>query len=121
MYSPGVRSWTIYITPLLFLAACGEDPAPDPCVDAPTYTNDIAGIVEVRCLDCHSTSKVGPARQGAPEGLNYNTYDLTQPNFLAFSNALTSGRMPPPTGGVPGTTPFERDVVDEWQRCGNPR
>lgn len=103
------------------LLGCGSDPAPDPCVDAPTYTNDIAVIVEVRCLSCHSTALVGPGRDGAPEGLNYDTYDLLQPNLMTFSNALTSGRMPPPAGGTPGTTAEERTLVAEWAACRYPR
>ncbi|MCK6545503.1 hypothetical protein L6R52_06505 [Myxococcota bacterium] len=97
------------------LTACGGD-APDPCADAPTYTNDVAPITEARCLGCHSAAFTGDRRSGAPAGYDFDDLARIQPNLAAFADAITSGRMPPPSTGVV-TTQEERQIVRAWRAC----
>ena len=106
---------------LLAVAAlgCGGD-GPGPCVGAPTYTNDVRPIVEARCLACHAAGLAGDARHGAPEGLDFDSLESTEPHLEAFADALTSGRMPP-TNGPALTTAEERQLVSRWRACDFPR
>lgn len=112
---PAGRTLATLALPWLF-AACGGDP-PDSCADAPTYTNDVAMIAEARCLGCHSAAFTGDRRSGAPPGFDFDDFDLVQPNVAAFADAITSGRMPPPTTGVV-TSMEERTIVRAWRACG---
>lgn len=107
---------------LLAAVGCGDDETVDPCVDAPTFTNDVQPIAAAKCVTCHSDELSGPARNGAPPHLDFGSYDQIEPDRFAFADAITSGRMPPP--GEPGTLPVsreERALVDAWRRCGFPR
>lgn len=100
--------------------ACGSAEVIDPCAGSPTYTNDIRPIVEARCLSCHSSALAGAARNGAPAGLDFDSFDSTEPNLATFADAITSGREPPPESGL-ATTEAERDVVQAWRACSYPR
>lgn len=107
------------LLPLVLIAACGGDEGPDPCADAPTYTNDITAIVADHCIGCHDVDLAGAARSGAPAGKNFNTFDDIEPHLMDFADAITSGRMPPMD--APGVTPVtaaDRQTVSEWRRCG---
>lgn len=107
----------------LAFAGCGDPPLADPCIDTPTYTNQIKPmILDTKCLQCHSMMLKMQARQGAPEGIDFDTYELAQPHFDAMSSAITSGREPPPTL-MPKieVTPAERELVSDWRSCMYPK
>ena len=104
---------------ILLCAGCGGGEGPDPCADAPTYTNDVAAITAEHCLSCHASDLQGPARSGAPTDLNWDDYEAIEPDVARFADAITSGRMPPmPNPPVPAE---QRMLVDEWRACGFPR
>jgi uncharacterized membrane protein len=108
---------------LFALASCGGTKPVDPCLTAPTYTNQIRPmIIEAKCLGCHSTALVGMARNGAPEGFDFDTYELSLPHLNELASAITSGREPPPTL-MPKieVTPEERDLVRDWRACSYPK
>lgn len=96
---------------------CGGDSSARPCRDAPTYANDVRPLTEASCLGCHSEQLSGIARRGAPETLNYDSFELIEPHRQAFANAFTSGIMPPPDSGLTVNS-LERDIVSSWRRCG---
>lgn len=106
----------------LFVLGCGDGAGPDPCEQSPTYTQDVAPIMAEQCLMCHSQDLQGAARNGAPMGVNFNTYELLEPNIAAAADNITSGRMPPMD--APNTMPVPaeaRRAVDAWRRCGYPK
>ncbi len=101
---------------------CGGAEAPDPCLDAPTYTNQIVPIVQDHCLACHDEGLQGVARNGAPMNVNFNDYASIEPNISRFADNITSGRMPPPEAeNVPPINSDQRRTVDAWRRCGYPQ
>ena len=104
----------------LLASACGQAPPGDFCSDAPTFTNDIRPtIIEEKCIQCHTASLEGSARNGAPAGLDFDTFDSTEPHLSSFADAISSGREPP-MGLEPPlvTTAAERDLVSKWRMCG---
>lgn len=110
---------------MLLVVACGESApiieTPPECEVPPTYTRDIAPIVERACVRCHSEAAVGAARNGAPEGMDYDRYASfpDRPAMAAFVDAITSGRQPPPNLVPPvATTADERGLVSAWRTCG---
>lgn len=106
----------------LILGACGGEDPPDPCVDAPTYTNDIAPLIADHCLACHDEAKVGAARNGAPAERNFNDFDLLEPHIADVADVITSGRMPPATATVvEALTSEDRSLVADWRSCDYPR
>lgn len=115
--------WGGAIALLCLVSACGTEPLPpDECADAPSFAKNILpGVVTRTCLSCHSASKVGADRHLAPEDLNYDSFaSLTSTAVRsAFADAITSGRMPPPTLTPPVTTTAEeKTLVDRWRYCG---
>lgn len=106
----------------LLLWACSGQEGPDFCADSPTFTNDIRPtIIEAKCIQCHSETLMGVARNGAPDGMNFDTYASTEPNIQDFANAISSGREPPMGLNPPlVTSAAERDTVSRWRMCGFP-
>jgi uncharacterized membrane protein len=85
----------------------------------PTFAELQQGLLPV-CLGCHSAQLSGAAaRHNAPEGMNFETYEL----FSAVSdNAVLLVRallMPPPAGA--GPTESQRNQLYAWAACGKPR
>lgn len=115
----------IFTAAIGFLFACGggDKPPADKCIDAPTYTNEIRPlIIEAKCLGCHDSSLKGVDRNNAPDHLNFETYELMQPNLTEAAAAITAGREPPPTLMPPiMVTAEERDLVRDWRDCGFPK
>ena len=97
--------------------ACGDEPTAEPCRNPPTYTHDVRALTETTCLACHSDQLYGAARRGAPEALNYDSFEQIAPHRQAFANAFTSGTMPPPDSGLT-VSPAARNIVASWRRCG---
>lgn len=94
------------------MAPC-EVPAPTACPDPkPTYADDIAPIIERRCLTCH---------YGEPDG----PWPLTSYGHVAdwhdgIFAVMLNCAMPPPASGM-AMPVAERVRVLEWLRCGLPR
>ncbi|MBX2799890.1 MAG: hypothetical protein KTR31_19580 [Myxococcales bacterium] len=108
---------------LLALAACsgGTDTPTDPCTapEAPTWSNFAQGHVQTWCTPCHTRSLTGEAaRQGAPAGVDFDTYSDVITHATAV-RVWATGDVPamPPLGGVDA-----RDVsrFDQWLECGAP-
>lgn len=93
--------------------APGATPAPT----TPLFSSSLAPILEARCIQCHSTGRIG-ARY------NFETSDSVAALGNAMLSAVDSGRMPPwgvDNGGSCGTfkddphmTSSERTVLAQW-------
>lgn len=104
------------------LVGCGDAEPPDPCLESPTYTNQILPIVADHCLACHDENRQGVARNGAPMEVNFNSFAGVEPVIARFADNITSGRMPPPEAlNVPPLNTDQRRLVDAWRRCGYPQ
>ena len=84
----------------------------------PTFAALEQGLLPI-CRGCHSAQVVGAARNNAPEGLNFDTYEL----FSAFSDGavlLVQNRLMPPPNGA-GPTESQKNQLFAWAACGKPR
>lgn len=95
----------------------GTQPGATPSPTTPLFTSSLAPILESRCIQCHSTGRIG-ARY------NFETSDSVAALGGAMLSAVDSGRMPPwavDNSGSCGTfkddphmTPNERTVLAQW-------
>jgi uncharacterized membrane protein len=95
-----------------------------PATDAPTAQNFGTAFLQTYCLACHSASVTGTARQGATEGVNYDTLEdvrrqaaLIDTHAAAGPNA-TNTEMPPAQRSQPSQQ--EREKLGQWLACGAP-
>jgi hypothetical protein len=111
------------------LTACsgtdgGEEPFPTfngDCTTVkavPTFAELQRGILPI-CLGCHSSQVIGPARHNAPEGLNFDTYEVFSAVADTAVPLVRERRMPPPNGD--GPTESQRNQLYAWAACGKPR
>ncbi|MBI5507902.1 MAG: hypothetical protein HY903_04005 [Deltaproteobacteria bacterium] len=105
------------------MPGCGEkqDPAPSPgecdVTNAVSYAGDIRPLFESYCLPCHSATAAD--RQGAPAGLNFDTYAEASANAALANSVIQPGLMPPDfLGRAP--TDGERCRFQAWVDAGAP-
>ena len=85
-----------------------------------TYESFGQGFMEAYCTRCHSAAKTGSARQGAPEGHDFDTLAgiLVVAEHIdehaAAGPAATNTEMPPTD---PKPTEQERRELGEWLAC----
>jgi len=82
------------------------------------------------CTQCHSVNLSGAARQGAPEGMNWDDYAsvlanasgirdvLLPPQRMRGDDPFSAPRMPPHDTAVPEP---ELDLMIDWLACGAPQ
>src|SRR4029453_2039644 len=118
-----VRFWlgaTILAVPValsLHFAHAADDAKP---VAAPTYSRDVAPIVQKNCQVCHRPGEAGPFPM-----LNYRQ---VRPWAQAMKVAVQSGKMPPwfadPRYGhfsnAMSLTPAEKETLAKWADAGAP-
>ncbi len=107
------------------LAACEGDGHDDgghghelPEVDCDASTPQSYSELEIvsACTGCHSSQLTGAARQSAPAGVDYDTYDAAKANAEHGAEAVNGGSMPP-GGGVSEEAKQEFYI---WALCGTP-
>ncbi len=74
-------------------------------------------ILRTWCTPCHSDNLPPELRQGAPEGIDFDTYELTLPWAARIKARVLDSADMPPSGGVP---PADREAIGEWVDCGAP-
>jgi hypothetical protein len=105
---------------LFSLLITGHAFAIDPVYEGPDGIR--AQVFATNCLDCHSSDKVGPDRNGAPANINWDTYEATQPNAeRAIVRAVEEESMPPDGSGIPKLNEEQKAAMLAWQEAGFPR
>ena len=93
---------------IALLWGCGTDPPAQgtfsqsvcPTVDPPTFASFGQTFFTQYCIVCHSTTKTGDARQGAPVTIDFDTETLVRENTsridkqAAFGPAAMNTLMP---------------------------
>jgi hypothetical protein len=109
--------------------ACNKGPAndsdgpPPPECDGVSWSTHAEPFVSI-CTDCHSSTLEGPARNGAPDPLNFDPPD----GVAGFANQMlavgtdANGEPPtmPPTTAPRQPTTGQRDDFATWVDCGLP-
>ncbi len=79
---------TLSLIVLLFAAkSFGQSASPGPAAPAPTYSKDVAPILQKNCQVCHRPGEAGP--------FPLLTYEQARPWAMAMKIAVESGKMPP--------------------------
>jgi uncharacterized membrane protein len=92
------RTWIIMLM-VFTVASCGEKQDPfsgDSGVNEDvTYTKEIKPILDTNCTGCHASDKQGADRNGAPVGINFDTYADAKANATRANSRIQAGTMPP--------------------------
>ena len=82
------------------VSSCGDkqDPVPDPadseCAnEAVSYNDQVKTILDGHCTACHSSSAT--SRNGAPAGVDFDTYAAAEASADAANARIQAGTMPP--------------------------
>ncbi|NUP11476.1 MAG: hypothetical protein HOW73_35975 [Polyangiaceae bacterium] len=87
------------------------------CTDVKGYAE--LGTAISKCTNCHSSELTTPTeRQSAPEGFDYDTYELAKQHPDEIAEQLEEGLMPP--SGSPTLTDTEKSDLIKWASCGTP-
>jgi len=90
----------------------------------PTAASFGRAFLETHCLPCHSASVTGPARQGAPPGVDFDTPEAVRLWAEAIDSHSAAGpsavntSMPPASRHAPSRD--ERVRLGQWLSCGAP-
>jgi uncharacterized membrane protein len=92
-----------------------------PTIDPPTYANFAQAFFQSYCIECHSQTKSGDARNGAPVTIDFDTRSLVRANTsdidkqAAFGPKARNTLMP--RGNRPAPTDAERIRLGEYIAC----
>jgi len=89
----------------------GVDDDCDGHIDEVTYKSHIKDILDNFCINCHGSNVSGSARNGAPAGVNFNTYALAKPNANAANTRIQNNTMPK---GSPALSSENKDLFQAW-------
>jgi mono/diheme cytochrome c family protein len=100
------------------LAACGEKADPggpgDDDIDVDggevTYAEDIKPMLDSNCISCHAAALNGADRNGAPLGVDFDTYTAAVDSGEQANTRIKAGTMPP-SGPLSGE---EMSLFQAW-------
>lgn len=89
----------------------------------PTAQDFGHAFLESYCLSCHSASVTGPARQGAPREVNFDTLEDVRQwaesiDMHCAAGPSASNTAMPPTSSHHQPTQEERLKLGQWLACG---
>jgi hypothetical protein len=104
--------------------ACGgngggdDGPEVDCSAAVPSYSEvEVFQPAGNLCVQCHSSSLSGQARNGAPITVNVDTYESASMVADLIVDALSDGVMPPEGYTI---TEAQKQQVYQWALCGTP-
>jgi mono/diheme cytochrome c family protein len=90
----------------------------------PQYEGDMGVFEQVfatNCVACHSSTRSGADRHGAPPNLNWDVYASAAANGdRIIARAVTLKTMPPASSGIPTLDQEQQDAMLAWQAAGFP-
>jgi uncharacterized membrane protein len=106
--------------PLLPACDGGGDEEEGPNVDCATATVPKYSEMSAwgKCITCHNSNLTGTARQAAPEGINYDTYEGARANAQTAMSEVFEGAMP--LAGSPTLSEAEKTQIYNWASCDTP-
>jgi hypothetical protein len=108
-----------HLLPILLLSCAGEQPAPSTAdCDELSWQSTGRPVLLTWCVPCHSSSLPSELRQGAPLGVDFDTYTLALP-WAERILVRATGEAPtmPPGGGTPEE---DQQALADWISCGMP-
>jgi uncharacterized membrane protein len=104
---------TIYIGLSLFCGTKNDSVGglpEDGLPDTVTYTEHIRPLLEASCTGCHASTLHGANRNGAPTGVDFETYARAAQSAERGNARIQAGSMPP-SGGVGSN---DRALFQKW-------
>jgi len=98
------------------LLSCGDKIDPIAQIDDSglpeqvTYGDHIRPLLEQHCTVCHAQNIQGADRQGAPVGVDLDTFQAVV-EWAERSNVRIQGGTMPPAGGL---SDFDRSLFQKW-------
>lgn len=78
-------------------------------------------VFATNCLACHASNLSGGARNGAPSGVNWDTFGAAkQSGAKAVKRAVELGNMPPNFSPLPKLNDEQKLALQTWQMLGFP-
>jgi uncharacterized membrane protein len=113
-------------TLILAFAACSssEEEELPPVVDCsavqpiPKYS-EVLAFRDV-CTNCHSSSKTGDDRNGAPAEINFDQFASASSHAEQAAIEVNNDAMPPDTSGL-SLTEVQKTTLYDWAMCGAPQ
>jgi mono/diheme cytochrome c family protein len=79
----------------------------------------LTNVFQTNCLACHSSTRTGAQRNGAPAGLNWDVYGTVVANFERIvARAVVENSMPPNFSALPKLNQQQKDALIAWQAAG---
>jgi uncharacterized membrane protein len=115
-----MRMWWMMSALVLTAIACSDDDEPaDECSGTiPTFSQVTA--LSAVCTNCHSSTKTGDARNGAPDEDNWDVYATARAEAAEIAEEVEEGAMPPPGSGFT-LTAAQKEQLLLWAECGAPQ
>ncbi|MEY2931063.1 MAG: hypothetical protein RL033_1812 [Pseudomonadota bacterium] len=117
------------ILSLVALFACGnsneaEEEELPPVVNC-SAVQPIPAFAQVQvfqsvCTNCHSSSKTGAARNGAPDEINFDQFASASAHAEQAAIEVNVGAMPPEFAQVT-LTEVQKTTLFNWAMCGAPQ
>ena len=85
--------------------------------DAVKYSEQISGMLEQRCTNCHSSELSGDARTLAPVGVDFDNPSAAIRSAEPAGRRIQKGQMPP-SGPLDAC---EAQTFQRWVETGTPR
>jgi len=74
-------------------------------------------LLSTWCTPCHTSHLIEGERQGAPVGLDFDTYEASALQVEGILSASVNSTRMPPAGGM---SDEDREALGEWIACGAP-
>ena len=82
-----------------------------PCPASVTYDDPIEAILARHCTSCHAADQAGAARNGAPAGVDYDTFAGAAASAQRARARINNDTMPP---GTPKVSADDKALVACW-------
>lgn len=110
------QTTNILLAALVALAGCGEkidavQPTTCSAAGEVTYEGQIKPILDTLCTGCHAATLSGSARNGAPSGIDFDTYDGAAKHAASASARIQNESMPP--SGTKAS-PAQKELFGCW-------
>ena len=115
--SRSLRAACVLAFASLFSACAPQAPSVE-CATATVVPYSQLTILSL-CTGCHSSTVTGNKRDGAPGGVNYDSYAAAKAEASSGAAQVNAGEMPPPGEAQP--TADQKDALYSWAACGTPQ
>lgn len=84
--------------------------------EAISYSEHISGVLEQSCASCHSSSRSGTERHGAPAAVDLDSREGAVRSAPAANRKIKAGEMPP----TRALNACEKEAFSGWVESGTP-